>query len=408
MEDRERQVVFVIADISGYTRFIISNEKALAHSQIIIRELISTLIEEIKLPLNLIRIEGDAIFLYALKDDPEYDWNRVSKNLVLNIMKFFQAFSNKLTEFTVHKICMCNACNNVDKLKLKVVIHSGKTAFYQLNNQQEVTGKDAIIVHRLLKNTVGADEYILLTDSAYKELALPAGKVESHEETYDELGTIKTFVYYPPEPESYVPDPDFKLPEVFIKSLRDEVALEYAQVAQFPELGFHFHTGRRLTKMLAYKDEWLKNFPVKVIESFAGTGNPFKLGEIKPGDRVVDVGCGAGLDCLIAANMAGPDGEVLGIDMTAEMIEKAQKNAKLAGAKNVKFQQGFSEELPVPDEWADVILSNGALNLSPDKDGVYAELFRVLKPGGRIQIADITVQKPLSESAKQNIALWAG
>ena len=136
MDAQERQVVFVIADISGYTKFIVSNEKALAHSQIIIRELISTLIEEIKLPLSLVRIEGDAIFLYALKDNPEHDWTRVSKNLVLNIMKFFQAFADKLAEFTVHKICMCNACNNVDKLKLKVVMHSGKAAFYQLNNQR--------------------------------------------------------------------------------------------------------------------------------------------------------------------------------------------------------------------------------------------------------------------------------
>ena len=408
MEAQERQVIFIIADISGYTRFIVSNEKALAHSQIIIRELISTLIEEIKLPLTLVRIEGDAIFLYALKDDPEQDWNRLSKNLVFNVMNFFKAFSNKLAEFTVHKICICNACNNVDKLKLKIIVHSGKAAFYQLNNQQEVTGKDAIIVHRLLKNTVGADEYVLLTDSAYQELALPSGKVEPHEETYDELGTIKTYAYYPPAPEPYIPDPNFKLPVIFVESLREEVAQEYAQVAQFPELGFHFHTGRRLANMLEYNPKWFEDFPEKVIESFAGTGNPFKLGEIKAGDRVFDVGCGAGLDCLIAGKMVGPSGEVFGIDMTAEMIEKAQKNAKLAGIKNVTFKQGFNEELPVPDEWADVVISNGALNLSPDKKGVYSEIFRVLKPGGRAQIADIIVQKPISESAKQNIDLWAG
>jgi len=408
MEDQERQVVFVIADISGYTRFIVSNEKSLAHSQIIIRELISTLIEEIKLPLSLIRIEGDAIFLYALKDDPEHEWTRISKNLVLNVMKFFQAFSNKLTEFTVHKICMCNACNNVDKLKLKIVVHSGTAAFYQLNNQQEVTGKDAIVIHRLLKNTVGADEYVLLTDSAYQELALPSGRVEPHEETYDELGTINTFVYYPPPPEPYVPDQSFRLPAVFVESLREEVANEYAQVAQFPELGFHFHTGRRLTEMLAYKSEWLENFPEKVIESFAGTGNPFSLGEIKSGDLVVDVGCGAGLDCLIAANMTGPKGEVVGVDMTAEMIDKAQKNAKLAQIRNVTFKQAYNEELPIPDEWADIVMSNGALNLSPDKDSVYSEICRVLKPGGRAQIADIIVQKPISDSARRNIELWAG
>ena len=408
MESQERAVLFVIADISGYTRFIVSNEKALAHSQIIIRDLISTLINEIKLPLNLVRIEGDAIFLYALEDDPEHDWARVSKNLILNIMRFFKAFSDKLAEFTVHKICNCNACNNVEKLKLKVIVHSGKAAFYQLNNQQEVTGKDAIIVHRLLKNTVGADEYVLLTESAHRELSLPSGRVEQHEETYDELGTIKAVVYYPPEPEPYIPDSNARAPRIFVESLREEVAREYAQVAQFPELGFHFHTGRRLADMLEYKPEWLENLPDKAIESFAGTGNPFSLGEIKAGERVLDVGCGAGLDCLIAAKMAGPDGKVIGFDMTMEMIEKARKNAAAAGIKNVSFEQGYSEELSVPDEWADVVISNGAINLSPDKERVYAEMYRVLKPGGRIQIADIIVQKPVPDSAKRKIDLWAG
>jgi len=408
MDGQERKVVFVIADISGYTRFIVSNEKALAHSQIIIRDLISTLIDEIKLPLSLIRIEGDAIFLYALEDDPEQDWGRVSKNLILNIMRFFKAFSDKLAEFTVHKICNCNACNNVEKLKLKVIVHSGKAAFYQLNNQQEVTGKDAIIVHRLLKNTVGADEYVLLTESAQRQFSLPSGRVEPHEETYDELGTIKTLVYYPPEPEPYIPDPNTKLPMIFVESLREEVSREYAQVAQYPELGFHFHTGRRLADMLAYDPAWLENLPEKAVESFAGTGNPFSLGEIRGGERVIDIGCGAGLDGLIAGQMTGPEGEVIGFDMTLEMIEKARKNAVAAGITNVSFTQGFSEELSVPDGWADVVISNGAINLSPDKDRVYAEIFRVLKQGGRLQIADIAVKKPVPDSAKRKIDLWAG
>jgi SAM-dependent methyltransferase len=193
-----------------------------------------------------------------------------------------------------------------------------------------------------------------------------------------------------------------------VESLREEVAREYAQVAQFPELGFHFHTGRRLADLLDYKPEWLENLPDKAVESFAGTGNPFSLGEIKAGERVLDVGCGAGLDCLIAAKMAGPGGEVIGFDMTMEMIEKARKNAAAAGIKNVSFEQGYSEELSVPDEWADVVISNGAINLSPDKDRVYAEMVRVLKPGGRIQIADIVVQKPVPDSAKRKIDLWAG
>lgn len=408
MEAQERQVVFVIADISGYTRFIISNEKALAHSQIIIRELVSTLIEEIKVPLSLIRIEGDAIFLYALKDDPQHAWDRVEKSLVFNIMRFFKAFADKLAEFTIHKICSCNACNNVDRLRLKVIVHSGSAAFFKLNGHQEVTGRDAIVVHRLLKNSVGAEEYVLLTEPAYRDLSLPHGEVEQSEETYDELGTIKTYIYYPPAPEPYVPDRHSGLPSIFVESLREEISREYALVAQYPELGFHFHTGRRLAELLDYDQEWLDGLPERVIESFAGTGNPFKLGEIKPGDHVVDLGCGAGLDCIIAAGMVAPDGEVIGVDMTPEMIEKARSNAATTRTRNVSFRQGFNEELPIPDGWADVLISNGVLNLSANKDQVFSEIYRVLKPGGRVQIADILVQKVIPESAKRNIDLWAG
>ena len=408
METQEREVVFIIADISGYTRFIISNEKALAHSQIIIRELVSTLIEEIRLPLNLIRIEGDAIFLYALKDDPEQNWNRISKNLVVNVMRFIKAFSDKLAELTIHKICTCNACNNIDKLKLKIIIHSGKSAFFMLNEYQEVTGRDAIIVHRLLKNTVSADEYILLTKPAYQDLVLPHGKVEQSEETYDELGTIQTYIYYPPEPEPYTPDPKSELPVIFVETLREEISHEYAQVAQFPELGFHFHTGRRLAELLEYRQEWLQELSEEVIESFAGTGNPFLLGELKPGNNIVDAGCGAGLDCLIAASMVAADGKVIGVDMTTEMLEKARKNAANSGVRNVSFKQGLIEQLPIENRWADVIISNGVINLSPDKEKVFAEMYRVLKPGGRLHIADISVQKAVPENAKRNIDLWAG
>lgn len=408
METQERKVTFVIADISGYTKFIISNEKALAHSQIIIRELITSLIAEIKLPLHLIRIEGDAIFLYALKDDPEQAWDRVSKNMVVNLMRFFRAFSDKLAAFTVHKICNCNACNNVDQLKLKIVVHSGTAAFFKINEHQEVTGRDPIVVHRLLKNSIEAKEYILITEPAYQDFALPDGKVEPYQETYDDVGTIQGHVFYPPPPEPGAASPDPKLPAIFVASLREEIAREYAQVAQFPELGFHFHTGRRLADLLQYDSEWLKDLPDKVVESFAGTGNPFTLGEIEPGEYVLDVGCGAGLDCLIAANRVGPTGRVLGVDMTPEMVEKAHANATLVGARNVSFKQGLSEELPVPDAWADVVISNGAINLSPDKDQVFFELYRVLKPGGRLQSADILVTKPLPESAKRKIELWAG
>ena len=408
MVDVERQVVLFIADMSGYTKFIFSNEKEIAHSQMVIRELITTLLDEVNLPLQLIRIEGDAIFLYAIKDDPEQSWERVSKNLISNVLAFFKVFANKVSKLTIHKICNCTACNNIEQLKLKVVVHSGRVAFYRVNEHQELTGTAPIIVHRLLKNSIEADEYVLLTESAYDELTLPDGIVEKGEETYDDIGAIKTYVYYPPDPEPYVPSPDTKPPSIFVETLRSEVAQEYAQVAQNPELGFHFHTGRRLASMLEYRDEWLEGLPEEAIESFAGTGNPFNLGEFPPSDRVVDAGCGAGLDCLIAANMVGDNGEVIGVDMTVEMIDKASRNANAIGAKNVSFRQGFFEGLPVDNEWADVVISNGAVNLAPDKDEVFRELNRVLKPGGWLQIADILVEKPIPESAKQNIELWTG
>jgi len=408
METIEREVIFFIIDISGYTRFIFSNQKAVAHSQIIIRELITSLVNEVKVPLKLIRLEGDAVFLYALKDDPQQPWERVARSLVFNLMTFFKVFSNKVAELTIHKICNCEACNNIENLKLKAVVHSGRAAFYQVNEHQELTGTDVIIVHRLLKNSVEADEYILLTDTAFNELTLPDGRVEQGEETYDEIGTISTNIFYPPKPEPFILDPMAKPPEIFIETLRSEVSHEYAQVAQSPELGFHFHTGQRLTNLLEYEDEWLESFPEVAVESFAGTGNPFSLEILKPGERVVDAGCGAGLDCLIASKMVGPEGEVMGVDMTAEMLEKARANAQVVGVKNCNFHQGFIEDLPVPDTWADVVISNGAINLVPDKDAVFREIYRVLKPGGRIQVADILVQKPLPSNAKQKTELWVG
>jgi ubiquinone/menaquinone biosynthesis C-methylase UbiE len=160
--------------------------------------------------------------------------------------------------------------------------------------------------------------------------------------------------------------------------------------------------------MLDYNDELLDQFSEQVIESFAGTGNVFKLGEINPGEYVLDIGCGAGMDSLIAARKVGDAGKVIGVDMTPEMIQKSRSNAERSGLDNIEFTEDYSEQLPVPTDWADVIISNGAINLSPDKDLVFSEMFRVLKPGGRIQIADILVQKPVPNSAKNNLDLWAG
>jgi SAM-dependent methyltransferase len=260
----------------------------------------------------------------------------------------------------------------------------------------------------LLKNSVNADEYFLMTESAFEDLMVPREEVELGSENYDELGTIKTYIYYPPPAEPYQPDGSSNYPQIFVDTLRAEVSEEYSVVAKDPQQGFHFHTGRRLAGMLGYKDELLDQFPERVIESFAGTGNVFNLGKLKPGEYVIDVGCGAGLDSLIAARMVGKEGKVIGVDMTPEMIAKARQNAADVGMSNVEFIQDYSEELPVPSEWADVVISNGAINLSPDKDAVFSEMFRVLKPGGRLQIVDILVQKPVPTNAKNNLDLWAG
>jgi SAM-dependent methyltransferase len=197
-------------------------------------------------------------------------------------------------------------------------------------------------------------------------------------------------------------------PALDLGRLREAIQEEYAQVALSPEQGFHFHTGRPLAALLGYQEEWLDGIPEPAIASLAGTGNPFSLGEISSGERIVDVGSGAGLDSLIAGKMVGPDGQVIGIDMTPAMLEKASSSAGEGGFANVEFRQGFGEALPVPDGWADAVISNGVLNLMPDKSAALAEMWRVLKPGGRLQIGDILVQREVPQAAKEDIALWTG
>ena len=193
-----------------------------------------------------------------------------------------------------------------------------------------------------------------------------------------------------------------------VARLRLAIQAEYGTVAADPEHGFHFHTGRKLARIVGYEDDWLDAVPERTIASFAGTGNPFSLGTIAPGERVVDVGCGAGIDSFIAAAMTGPGGSVIGVDMTPGMVDKARSSAKSAGVTNVEFHHGFAESLPVGDGWADVVISNGVLNLFPDKLAGLREMARVLKPTGRLQIADIVVDRTVSDKAKQNIDLWKG
>jgi arsenite methyltransferase len=201
---------------------------------------------------------------------------------------------------------------------------------------------------------------------------------------------------------------DVSVPNVDLETLRCEISKEYAEVADNPTRGFHFHTGRPLARILGYTDRLLAGVPERAVEAFAGTGNPFSMGEIRPGEQVVDVGSGAGIDSLIAARMAGPSGRVVGVDMTPEMLERARAAAAEAGLPNVEFRRGHAESLPVEGGWADVVISNGAVNLCPDKHAVLREMRRVLKAGGRLQIGDILVQKPVPQSAKEKIELWTG
>jgi SAM-dependent methyltransferase len=202
--------------------------------------------------------------------------------------------------------------------------------------------------------------------------------------------------------------PESAVIDVDTENLRDAIREEYRVVAEDPSHGFHFHTGRRLTEIVGYEPEWLKGVPETAIESFAGTGCPFRMGELAAGERVVDIGCGAGIDSLISAKMVGSDGAVIGVDMTPAMIEKARRAVSEGRFDNVEIRNGLMEALPAPDGWADVVISNGVFNLAPDKSRVLDEMDRVLAPGGRLQIADILVARSVSTEAKQKIDLWTG
>ncbi len=198
------------------------------------------------------------------------------------------------------------------------------------------------------------------------------------------------------------------VPELSVEDLRDEVKKEYTEVAHNPDKGYHFHTGLDAAERLGYEESLYAGLPEGSINSFAGMGNPFLMGMIHPGEIVVDVGSGSGFDSLIASKMVGPTGQVIGIDMTPEMLNKSREGAVLMGATNVEFREGLAEDIPLPDEFADVIISNGVLNLMLDKIMTLREWARILKPGGRLQVGDIIVTDPVPQSALDDISLWTG
>ncbi len=192
------------------------------------------------------------------------------------------------------------------------------------------------------------------------------------------------------------------------EELRCQIQAKYTDVALDPDKGFHFHTGRPLAAMLGYDSADVAWLPASTVESFAGTGNPFSLGLLPQEASVVDIGCGAGFDTLLAARQVGPRGQVIAVDMTPAMLEKTRENAARQGLAQVEVRHGYAEDLPVADGSVDVVISNGVINLCPDKAAVMREIYRVLRPDGHFQIADIVVHKAVPQDAKDNIELWSG
>jgi SAM-dependent methyltransferase len=189
--------------------------------------------------------------------------------------------------------------------------------------------------------------------------------------------------------------------------LRDEIRTTYTDVSADQEREFIFPTGRAWAQELGYPEPELSRVPDGAVESFAGVANHWLLGRVEPGEVVLDLGCGAGTDLLIAAQMTGPSGRAIGVDMTPAMLERAQESAAAMGLE-VELHESLIESLPLEDASVDVVISNGVVDLVPDKDAVFDEIDRVLRPGGRLQLADVVIHHELSADARERIDLWTG
>jgi SAM-dependent methyltransferase len=195
---------------------------------------------------------------------------------------------------------------------------------------------------------------------------------------------------------------------VDVEFLRDEIRKTYTEVSTDHDKEFIFPTGRAWAQQLGYPEPELGRVPDATVESFAGVANHWLLGQVESGAVVLDLGCGAGTDLLIAAQMTGRAGQVIGVDMTPSMLGRAEASAREMGLENVQLHESLIESLPVEDASVDLVISNGVIDLVPDKDSVFDEIDRVLRPGGRVQLADVVIHTEVSEDARKRIDLWTG
>jgi hypothetical protein len=198
VEQSERDVVLMIADISGYTEFMVTNRMELAHAQVIINELTKAIIDEVKIPLEVSKLEGDAVFFFAIKDGDSSQWEKTRREIGRKLLVFFERFSDKLYELKESNTCQCTVCTHVDILNLKIIVHGGRALFYRLDRFTELSGIDVIIAHRLLKNSLKSDRYILMTDQAYRDIPIPQNlTTKKHREEYETIGTVGSVIIYP-------------------------------------------------------------------------------------------------------------------------------------------------------------------------------------------------------------------